>query len=158
MPSISLVGDGRSANGGRAQAASPWAEEHPHHQRSPLRQQRPPSRQHHRMLVCFTSLSPILEPGLMWLIPVFFFVFSAGVLSADVFARFCRLRGYNVIYICGTDEYGTATETKALEEKCSPKEICDKLSCIISCFNSSSYLFILFMFFSAFPLFFFLRI
>ncbi|KAM0951328.1 putative methionine--tRNA ligase [Dioscorea sansibarensis] len=48
------------------------------------------------------------------------------VLSADVFARFCRLRGYNVVYICGTDEYGTATETKALEEKCSPQEICDK--------------------------------
>ena len=34
------------------------------------------------------------------------------VLSADVFARFCRLRGYNTLYICGTDEYGTATETK----------------------------------------------
>ncbi|XP_058730356.1 probable methionine--tRNA ligase isoform X2 [Vicia villosa] len=48
------------------------------------------------------------------------------VLSADVFARYCRLRGYNAIYICGTDEYGTATETKALEENCSPKEICDK--------------------------------
>ncbi|GLT61022.1 hypothetical protein SLA2020_337580 [Shorea laevis] len=48
------------------------------------------------------------------------------VLSADVLARYCRLRGYNVIYICGTDEYGTATETKAMEEKCSPKEICDK--------------------------------
>ncbi|MCI10537.1 putative methionine-tRNA ligase-like, partial [Trifolium medium] len=47
------------------------------------------------------------------------------VLSADVFARYCRLRGYNVIYICGTDEYGTATETKALKENCSPKEICD---------------------------------
>ncbi|GAU17925.1 hypothetical protein TSUD_330490 [Trifolium subterraneum] len=27
------------------------------------------------------------------------------VLSADVFSRYCRLRGYNVIYICGTDEY-----------------------------------------------------
>ena len=50
----------------------------------------------------------------------------AGVLSADVFARYCRLRGYNALYICGTDEYGTATETKAMEEKCSPKEICDK--------------------------------
>ncbi|KAJ8774288.1 hypothetical protein K2173_009719 [Erythroxylum novogranatense] len=49
-----------------------------------------------------------------------------SVLSADVFARYCRLRRYNVIYICGTDEYGTATETKALEEKCSPREICDK--------------------------------
>jgi len=48
------------------------------------------------------------------------------VLSADVFARYCRLRGYNALYICGTDEYGTATETKAMEEKCSPKEICDK--------------------------------
>ncbi|KAL7138812.1 hypothetical protein ABFS83_09G007600 [Erythranthe nasuta] len=52
------------------------------------------------------------------------------VLSADVFARYCRLRGYNAIYICGTDEYGTATETKALEEGCSPKEICDKYHAI----------------------------
>lgn len=26
------------------------------------------------------------------------------VLSADVFARFCRLRGHNAVYICGTDE------------------------------------------------------
>ena len=34
------------------------------------------------------------------------------VLSADVFARYCRLRGYNTLYVCGTDEYGTATETK----------------------------------------------
>ncbi|KAM5581303.1 putative methionine--tRNA ligase [Rosa sericea] len=48
------------------------------------------------------------------------------VLSADVFARYCRLRGYNTVYISGTDEYGTATETKAMEEKCSPQEICDK--------------------------------
>ncbi|GER41039.1 methionine--tRNA ligase [Striga asiatica] len=48
------------------------------------------------------------------------------VLSADVYARFCRKRGHVVLYICGTDEYGTATETKALEEGCSPKEICDK--------------------------------
>ncbi|KAL8106173.1 putative methionine--tRNA ligase [Apium graveolens] len=52
------------------------------------------------------------------------------VLSADVFARYCRLRGYNAIYVCGTDEYGTATETKALEENCTPKEICDKYHAI----------------------------
>ncbi|CAF3602276.1 unnamed protein product [Rotaria sordida] len=49
-----------------------------------------------------------------------------SLLSADVFARYCRLRNYNTLYICGTDEYGTATETKALEEKCTPREICDK--------------------------------
>jgi len=48
------------------------------------------------------------------------------VLSADVFARFTRLMGKNALYICGTDEYGTATETKALAEKCTPKELCDK--------------------------------
>ncbi|XP_048727649.2 methionine--tRNA ligase, cytoplasmic-like [Ostrea edulis] len=48
------------------------------------------------------------------------------VLSADVFSRYCRLRNYNCLYICGTDEYGTATETKAIEEGLTPKEICDK--------------------------------
>ena len=48
------------------------------------------------------------------------------VLSADVYARFCRAIGHNTLYICGTDEYGTATETKALEEKVTPKELCDK--------------------------------
>ncbi|GMY15990.1 methionine--tRNA ligase, cytoplasmic [Fagus crenata] len=53
-----------------------------------------------------------------------------SVLSADVFARYCRLRGYNAVYICGTDEYGTATETKAMEENCTPKEICDKYHAI----------------------------
>lgn len=47
------------------------------------------------------------------------------VLSADVYARYCRLMKYNTLYICGTDEYGTATETKALEEGKTCKEICD---------------------------------
>ena len=48
------------------------------------------------------------------------------VLSADVFARFCRLRCYNTLYVCGTDEYGTSTETKALAEGLTCQEICDK--------------------------------
>ncbi|NLK46222.1 MAG: methionine--tRNA ligase [Treponema sp.] len=47
------------------------------------------------------------------------------VLSADVFARFCRSRGYDTLYICGTDEYGTATETRAQEEGKTPRELCD---------------------------------
>lgn len=54
------------------------------------------------------------------------------VLSADVFARFCRLRGYETLYVCGTDEYGTATETRALEEGITPKELCDKFYAIHS--------------------------
>ena len=48
------------------------------------------------------------------------------VLSADVYARFARLRGYNTLYVCGTDEYGTATETKAIEEGSTCQELCDK--------------------------------
>ncbi|RKX89817.1 MAG: methionine--tRNA ligase, partial [Spirochaetes bacterium] len=48
------------------------------------------------------------------------------VLSADVFARFCRQYGYETMYVCGTDEYGTATETKALEEGVTPRELCDR--------------------------------
>ncbi|KAF5301126.1 hypothetical protein FQR65_LT08956 [Abscondita terminalis] len=48
------------------------------------------------------------------------------VLSGDVFARYCHLCNYNTLYICGTDEYGTATETKALEEGLTPQQICDK--------------------------------
>ncbi|XP_054162741.1 methionine--tRNA ligase, cytoplasmic-like [Oppia nitens] len=49
-----------------------------------------------------------------------------SILSADVFARYCRLKDLNTLFVTGTDEYGTATETKALEEKLTPKEICDK--------------------------------
>ncbi|NP_956370.2 methionine--tRNA ligase, cytoplasmic [Danio rerio] len=52
------------------------------------------------------------------------------VLSADVFARYGRLRGWNLLYICGTDEYGTATENKAREEGLTPQQICDKYHCI----------------------------
>ena len=52
------------------------------------------------------------------------------VLSADVFARFCRSRGYETLYVCGTDEYGTATETKALEEGVTPRELCDRFHAI----------------------------
>ncbi len=52
------------------------------------------------------------------------------VLSADVFARFCRQRGYETLYVCGTDEYGTATETKAREEGISPRELCDRFNAI----------------------------
>ncbi len=48
------------------------------------------------------------------------------VLSADVFARYCRLGEVETLYICGTDEYGTATETRALEEGITPQELCDR--------------------------------
>ncbi|KAJ9104103.1 hypothetical protein QFC19_004087 [Naganishia cerealis] len=49
-----------------------------------------------------------------------------STLSADVYARYSRTLNIPTLYICGTDEYGTATETKALEEGITPRELCDK--------------------------------
>uniref|UniRef100_A0A665TKW3 Methionine--tRNA ligase, cytoplasmic n=1 Tax=Echeneis naucrates TaxID=173247 RepID=A0A665TKW3_ECHNA len=54
------------------------------------------------------------------------------VLSADVFSRYGRLRDWNLLFVCGTDEYGTATENKAREEGLTPKQICDKYHAIHS--------------------------
>ena len=54
-----------------------------------------------------------------------------SVLSADVFVRYARRRaGLNPLYICGTDEYGTATETKAMAEGLTPRQICDKYNAV----------------------------
>jgi tRNA synthetases class I (M) len=55
------------------------------------------------------------------------------VLSADVYARYCRQRNLNAVYICGTDEYGTATEAKAQEEKMTPRAVCNKV-CVVGVF------------------------
>ncbi|KAK1864358.1 hypothetical protein I4F81_006906 [Pyropia yezoensis] len=53
-----------------------------------------------------------------------------AVLSADVYARYLRQRGVNVVYVCGTDEYGTATENKAQAEGVSPRTICDRYTAL----------------------------
>lgn len=41
-------------------------------------------------------------------------------------SRYHKACGRPTLFICGTDEYGTATETKALEEKVTPQELCAK--------------------------------
>ncbi|KAK6358907.1 hypothetical protein TWF696_000083 [Orbilia brochopaga] len=53
-----------------------------------------------------------------------------SVLSADVYSRYCKARNYNCLYVCGTDEYGTATETKAIEEGVTPRQLCDKYNAL----------------------------
>lgn len=50
------------------------------------------------------------------------------IISADVYSRYLKLKGKDNIFVLGTDEHGTTTETKALEEGLTPKEICDKYS------------------------------
>jgi hypothetical protein len=53
------------------------------------------------------------------------------VLSADVYARYCRARNINVLYVSGTDEYGTTTEAKAQREGLTPRQVCDEVCLLI---------------------------
>ena len=46
-------------------------------------------------------------------------------ISADVYVRFLRLMGKDVLYICGSDENGAAITMRAKKEGVSPKEIID---------------------------------
>lgn len=39
-------------------------------------------------------------------------------------------RNRRTLYVCGTDEYGTATETQALKEGLTPRELCDKYNAL----------------------------
>lgn len=49
-----------------------------------------------------------------------------STLSADVYTRFLKMMGREVFYLCGSDEYGTATEIKARKEGLSCNDICSK--------------------------------
>lgn len=48
------------------------------------------------------------------------------LLPSDVYARFMRMTGNEVLYICGNDEHGTASEVGALKENMPVQEYCDK--------------------------------
>jgi len=56
----------------------------------------------------------------------------AGVyVPGDVYARFLRLQGRDVAYICGSDEHGVAISMKAKKEGITPQEVIDKYDGII---------------------------
>tara|TARA_B100000886_G_C20416748_1_gene489614 strand:- start:82 stop:1623 length:1542 start_codon:yes stop_codon:yes gene_type:complete len=47
---------------------------------------------------------------------------------ADIFARFKRLEGYNVLFLTGTDEHGQKIQKEAEKNKKDPKIFCDEIS------------------------------
>ena len=56
----------------------------------------------------------------------------AGVyVPADIYARYLRLKGKDVAYICGSDEHGVAIPMRAKKEGVSPQDIIDKYHGII---------------------------
>ncbi len=48
-------------------------------------------------------------------------------LPADVYARYMRATGHNVLYICATDEHGTPAELAAIEENLKVEKFCENM-------------------------------
>lgn len=56
----------------------------------------------------------------------------AGVyVPGDIYARYLRLQGRDVIYVCGSDEHGVAISMKARKEGITPQQVIDKYHHII---------------------------
>ena len=52
---------------------------------------------------------------------------SYCTVATDALARYKRLRGYDVMFLTGTDEHGQKIEAKAKEAGCTPKEFVDRI-------------------------------
>ena len=51
---------------------------------------------------------------------------AGAYISADIFVRYLRLKGEDVVWVCGSDEHGAAITVRAMKEGLTPKEIIDK--------------------------------
>lgn len=56
----------------------------------------------------------------------------AGVyVPADIYVRYLRMRGEDVLYVCGSDEHGVPITIAAKRQGCSPQDIVDKYHKVI---------------------------
>lgn len=51
---------------------------------------------------------------------------AGAYLPADIFVRYQRLMGRDVVWVCGSDEHGAAITIRAKKEKIEPRQIIDK--------------------------------
>jgi len=56
---------------------------------------------------------------------------AGAYISSDIYVRYLRLMGKDVVYVCGSDEHGAAITIKAKKEGTTPREIVDKYNAII---------------------------
>ncbi|MBD3228406.1 MAG: methionine--tRNA ligase [Candidatus Lokiarchaeota archaeon] len=49
-----------------------------------------------------------------------------SVLSADIFARYCRLKDDKVVFVSGSDEHGTPVAVSAMQKNITPEELIKK--------------------------------
>ena len=56
----------------------------------------------------------------------------AGVyVPSDIYTRYLRLKGYDVISVCGSDEHGVPITIKARKEGITPQKVVDRYHAII---------------------------
>lgn len=56
----------------------------------------------------------------------------AGVyVPADIYVRYLRMKGEDVLYVCGSDEHGVPITIKARQQGCSPQDIVDRYHKVI---------------------------
>ena len=56
----------------------------------------------------------------------------AGVyVPADIYVRYLRMKGEDVLFICGSDEHGVPITIKAKKEGCTPQDVVDRYHSII---------------------------
>ena len=51
---------------------------------------------------------------------------AGAYVPADIYSRYLKLKGHDVVFICGSDEHGAAIPIRAKKEGVSPQEIIDK--------------------------------
>ncbi|MDX2133556.1 MAG: methionine--tRNA ligase [Saprospiraceae bacterium] len=56
---------------------------------------------------------------------------AGAYLPADVYVRYLRLMGKDVVFVCGSDEHGAAITVKARKEGVTPQEVVDKYHAIL---------------------------
>ena len=56
---------------------------------------------------------------------------AGAYIPADIYARYLRLKGKDVVFVCGSDEHGAAIPIRAKKEGISPQKIIDKYHTII---------------------------
>ena len=51
---------------------------------------------------------------------------AGGYVPADIYVRYLRLRGRDVLFICGSDEHGVPITIRAKKEGVTPQDVCDR--------------------------------
>jgi methionyl-tRNA synthetase len=51
---------------------------------------------------------------------------AGAYLPADTYVRYLRMKGEDVLFVCGSDEHGVPITLRALEEKVTPRDVIDR--------------------------------